>query len=142
MHKRIFVCICAMLVVVTSIWAQNTVGSTLTGKVTNSKGAAVPNATVTLTNANTKNSVKVLSGPDGMFTLAPVPPGTYSMEVESAGYKRAVQDNIVLATTAPATVNVTLIAGNPKDVVKLTATAPAIQTDNGEIHMTLNEAQL
>jgi hypothetical protein len=77
-----------------------------------------------------------------MFTLSPVPPGTYCIEVESAGYKRAQQDNIVIATTAPATVNVTLVPGKPSDVVKFTATAPAIQTDNGMIHLTLNEAQL
>jgi hypothetical protein len=130
------------MVFLTTVWAQ--VGNTgsLSGKVTNSKGDAVPNAAITVTNATTNSSVKVLSGSDGTFTVSPVTPGTYTIEVESTGYKRAREENVVLATAAPATVNVSLTTGNPAEVVDLNATAHEAQIDNGEINAVLNEAKI
>jgi hypothetical protein len=83
-----------------------------------------------------------LSGPNGTFTVSPITPGTYRIEVEAAGYKRALEDNVVIANAGPATVNVSLVSGNPADVVKFTATAHLIQTDNGEISAVVNEAQV
>jgi hypothetical protein len=74
--------------------------------------------------------------------MSPIPPGTYTIEAEVAGYKRAREQNVVIAGSGPATVNISLVAGNPKDVVNFTATAPAIQTDHGEINVTLNEIQI
>jgi len=142
MRKTLFVYLCALLVLVTTVWAQGSNNGSLSGKVTNTKGEAVPNASVTVTNANTNTSVKALSGSDGTFTVSPVTPGTYTIEVETPGFKRAREENVVLATAAPATVNVTLLSGNPTDVVDLDATAHEAQTDNGEINAVLNEAKI
>ena len=141
MRKILFLCLCAVLLIVSSLLAQFGTG-TLSGKVTDGKGNAVPNASVTVTNASNNSSVKVLSRADGTFTVSPVTAGTYTIEVESPGFKRAREENVVLATAGPATVNVTLTTGNPTDVVDLTATSPAVQSDNGERDAVLNEAQV
>src|ERR1051326_8702003 len=142
MRKIIFVSICSTFLIVTALWSQAAAGS-LSGKVTNTKGAAIPNAAVTVTNVNTNTSVKVLSSSDGSFTVNNIAaPGTYTIEVETAGYKKAREQNVVLATAGPATVNVTLLAGEPTDVVDLTAKAPASQPESGELAGVINTAEI
>jgi hypothetical protein len=83
-----------------------------------------------------------MSGSDGAFTLNPISPGTYTIEVETAGYKRAREENVVIAGTGPATVNVSLVSGNPAEVVDLTATAHEAQADSGEINAAFNETKI
>src|SRR5262245_34081635 len=78
-------------------WAQG-VSGTLSGNITNASGAGVPNAAVIVTGtAAGSTSVRVLTGPDGSFRVANLAPGTYRIEVESAGYKRTTQQNVELA---------------------------------------------
>src|SRR5215471_14730749 len=141
MRKTLFVCLCAVLLIVSSLLAQSGTG-TLSGKVSDNKGNAVPNAAVTVTNTTNNSSLKVLSRADGTFTVSPVSAGTYTIEVESAGYKRAREENVVLASSGPATVNVTLTTGSPTEVVDLTATSPAVQSENGEVNAVLNETKV
>ncbi len=120
-----------LLSVATALWAQ-VAGGTLSGKITSASGAAVPNAEVTITNTNTNATQKVLTGPDGSFTVA-VPPGTYRVDVVTAGFKRTSQQNIQLTTTNPAAVNIVLEVGNPNETVEIKGTTPVTQDDNGEV---------
>ena len=95
--------------------AQNT--GNLTGKVTDRAGAAVPNATVIVTNSSSSASQRVLTAPDGRFTIMSLPPGLYRVEVESAGFKRSSQHTIELVTGKPADFTIVLEGGDPATTV-------------------------
>ncbi len=82
------------LVLAFGLWAQ--ASGTLSGTVMNSAGAAVPNATVTITPVGGGAAQKALSGQDGQFSIAGLPQGTYQVEVESSGYKRTSVENAQL----------------------------------------------
>jgi hypothetical protein len=112
-------------------WTQ-AVSGTLSGRVTNATGTGVPDAAVTITNSDTSVSQRVLTGPDGSFSVAGLSPGTYRVEVETAGFKRSSQQNILLSATAPATVNITLEAGSMTETVEIKGVAPNIQTQHAE----------
>lgn len=116
------------------LWGQ-AVSGTLSGRVTAASGAGVPNAAVTITNTDTNVAQKVLTGPDGSFSVAGLAPGTYRIDVETAGFKRTSQQNIQLTTSAPASVNITLQAGNMNETVEIKGTAPVIETNNGAIDL-------
>ena len=60
-------------------------------------------------------------------------PGTYRIDVETAGYKRTTQQDVTLTTTGPTTVDIRLEAGNVNETVEIRGHAPAIQTDGGEV---------
>ena len=123
--------ICAL-----SVWAQAGTG-TLTGKISSASGTVVPNAAVTITNTSTNTSQKVLTGPDGSFSISGLAPGTYRVDVETAGFKRTTEQNVELVAGGPSTVNIVLEAGNMNETVEIKATSPMIQTDSSEVAMGL-----
>ena len=108
-------------------------GGTLSGRITAATGAGIPQAAVTVTNVNTNASHRVLTAPDGTFSVAGLPPGTYRVDVETAGFKRTSQQNIELTPNGPSTVNLTLEAGNINESVELKGTSPGVQDQNAEI---------
>ena len=135
MRKTVLQLVCVMLLAsAPALLAQSVGGGTLAGKVTNASGAAVPNAAITVTNSSTSQSQKVLTGPDGGFSIA-LPPGTYRIDVETNGYKHTTQQNITLVAGPPQPMTITLEAGPMTEVVELRGHAPAIQTVGGEVGM-------
>src|SRR5215469_14781631 len=67
------------------LMAQTAGEGTISGTVTDSTGAVVPNATVTATNVATNVATERTSTSAGLFTIAPLPPGTYTVRVTAAG---------------------------------------------------------
>jgi len=125
-----------MALAATALWAQS-LGGTLSGRVVSADGAAVPNAAITIINVNTNASQKSVAGSDGTFSVSGLPPGTYRVEVEMAGFKRTSQQNIELTATGPATLNITLEAGDANSTVQIQGTASLTQGDNGEISIAI-----
>src|SRR5215469_9376932 len=118
MRKTILEGMCILLLIAaTTLWGQS-VSGTLSGKVLTANGTAIPNAAVTVTNVSSNSSQKVLTGPDGSFSVSGLPPGTYRVDVETAGYKRTSQQNVELTTNTPESVNITLEVGSTTDTVE------------------------
>jgi hypothetical protein len=113
--------------------AQPARGGTLSGRITAATGAGIPNAAVTVTNVTSNTSQRVLTAPDGTFSVAGLPPGMYRVDVETAGFKRTSQQNIELTTNGPSTVNLTLEAGNVDQSVELKGVSPGVQDENAEV---------
>jgi hypothetical protein len=138
MPKLLFRYSCALIIAAcTALWAQS-VGGTLSGRVTAANGNPISKAVVTITNVKTNASAKTQTGPDGTFSISGLPPGTYKIDVESNGYKHVTQQSVELTTTGPTTVNLTLEAGNINQIVQIKATAPMTQTDNGEVSVAVD----
>ena len=76
-----------LLAFATSVRAQGTT-SRVTGTVTDSTGAAVAGATVTLTNEGTKTDITTQTSDDGVYVFDLVQPGNYTVTVEKAGFKK------------------------------------------------------
>ncbi len=103
--------------------------ATLTGQVTDSTGAVVPNATVTISETATNQSQTVTTGEDGNYIFTQLTPGAYSLRVEAANFKTLTQTDIVLETSQSLRLNPSLEAGNISEQVTITAEAPAINTE-------------
>ncbi len=135
MRKILLQCLCALLAVAFSVVYAQPAGEsgTLSGRITAATGAGIPNAAVTVTNINNNASQRVLTASDGTFSVTGLQPGTYRVDVETQGFKRTSQENIQLTAAAPATVNLTLEAGNVNESVEIKGTSPATQDDNAEV---------
>jgi len=89
---------------VSNLGAQISVSNTsLSGFISDSSGAAVPEATITLSSAAQGITRTFTSLPDGRYTFAAVPVGTYSLKVEKPGFSTYQQSGIVLEVGQPST---------------------------------------
>ena len=66
--------------------------ATLTGRVTDASGAAVPGAKITVKNLNTNETFDTTSTGEGAYTIPFLVPGRYSATVEAIGFKRVAND--------------------------------------------------
>jgi hypothetical protein len=105
------------------------VTASITGFVTDTAGAAVKGAAVTATNIATGEQRKATTDDSGQYTIAGLPIGTYTVVVEQAGFKKYVQDNVVLHVNDKTPINVELAPGNVQEVVTVTAGPPLVKTE-------------
>lgn len=121
-------------------WAQGTT-SRVTGTVTDNVGAAVPGATVTLTNQTTNVVVgTATTNNSGVYLFDLVQSGSYKVAVEKSGFKRFESTNNTVLINQPATVNVTLEVGGISEVVSVEATAEQVQTaTSGNVGTTIEQ---
>src|ERR1043166_8450547 len=66
------------------------------GVLKDASGAVLPGASVTLTNKATQQSVQSVTNEAGTYSFAFVTPGTYSLVVDMAGFRKIVRDGITV----------------------------------------------
>ena len=107
------------------------------GTVTDTTGAVVPGAIVTITNAATGiQTVRTATGA-GFYSISPVPPGTYKLQVDAKGFRTLVQDNVVVDALQTRTVNPALSVGEATQTVTVTAAPPVLDTADATIALTM-----
>jgi hypothetical protein len=132
-----------LLVIATDSFAQTTGSATLRGVVKDPTGAVIPNATIVLTSNRTGTERKAQSGSEGLFTLASLDPGTYTLTVEAAGFKKHVQNNVVLSPSETKGLDIRMEVGAATESVTISATAiEEIKTETGERSNTIKAAQI
>jgi hypothetical protein len=112
--------------------AQN-VSATLNGTVRDSSGAVIPGAAVTLTNELTNATRVTQSNAEGYFVFPDLLPGTYTLGVESSGFKTYKQPGIRLNSgEVRALGQITLALGEVAEVVTVEAAAAPVELGSGE----------
>jgi len=124
------------------VYGQGTSGS-LTGQISDSTGAAVLNAAVTLKNVDTDSLQTATSNNSGIYLLKPVMPGNYVLTITAKGFAVYVQKGIVITANLYATQDVHLrVASATSEVVTVTADAELVNTTSAELGSTVNEAAI
>jgi hypothetical protein len=104
----------------------------IVGTVSDPSGAAVVNATVTLTSLATGETQKVAATSSGSFEFTLLQVGTYKVSVQAAGFKTFTTE-VTLAIGDRARVNALLALGQASETVTVESTTPALQTDESTI---------
>jgi hypothetical protein len=120
--SRLTLILSALLVVLVSsitAFAQGT--STVRGTVKDPQDNVVAGATVTFTNAEKSFSRTQTTNQDGRYGFTAVPPGTYRLEVESQGFKKAAVAELRALVDTTSEINVQLEIGNVSEVVNVTS---------------------
>ena len=117
--------------------AQAVYGS-IYGTATDSTGAVIPNATITVTDVSKGTSVTVQANESGLYRVQHLIPDTYSVQASAKGYQNGlVKDVVVFADTSPE-VNIQLSVGATTETVTVTDQAPLLQTDRAEVSTILD----
>src|SRR6202522_2053927 len=115
-----------------SLFGQSTYGSVI-GVVTDPSGAAIPGATVTLTNLGTQEKRAQSSGADGLFTFVNLFPGEYRVDIEKAGFKHFARTDVTVQVQQSTTVNAALQVGEVSQVVEVTSQTPLLQSETSSL---------
>lgn len=117
--------------------------ASLSGTVLDTTQAAIPGATVTLTNSATQIKKTITSTADGTFQFSELPPGNYSLTVSAQGFQQNQISNIAVAAETPRSLNVTLQTGQETQTVTVNADAvPVLQTGSASIQGTIDGAEI
>jgi hypothetical protein len=108
--------------------------SGITGSISDTTGAVVSGASVTITNIATGVVVHVNTSSAGSYTVTDVAPGVYNIKVEKSGFKTAVLSGVRVDVGSKATADTVLETGGATEVVQVNASPVTLETeqpDNG-----------
>jgi hypothetical protein len=114
-----------------SLLAQSDRG-TITGTVSDSTGAVVPEAALSLKHADTGVVYEGRTTATGNYTLAELPAGNYELTVVRPGFRKYVQSGITVLVATTSRVDVVLQVGAATETVTVTSSAPLLKTESAE----------
>lgn len=109
------------------------VGRTISGRVTDPNGAVVAGATVTITNTSNNHSTTVTTSDQGTYRSSILSPGTYSVRIESPGFKIHLIQNLAVGSYLPSYANAALEVGSISETVTVTASSSYLNTSQQQI---------
>src|SRR5215472_4729040 len=128
MYKLIALSALALLAAPWS-FAQTTGANTIVGNVTDTSGAVIPGAKVTVVNTDTNFHFEGQTNQDGYYYVPYLRPGVYNVTIEAQGFKRYVRDRIELRTNDQPRIDARLEVGTRAESVEVQAEAPVLETE-------------
>ncbi len=135
------VLVAPLFVAHTMLFAQGT-GATVTGLITDSTGATLPNASVTFTNVATGAVSKVDTNGQGIYRVSGLLPGTYNATATMTGFKTSVREGVDLQIEAQVTLDYSLNVGAASDVVTVNADSSILETTSPTISQVIEGRQV
>jgi hypothetical protein len=117
--------------------AQST--ATLQGTVTDSKGAVIPNATVTVRNQATSLVRTAQTDSSGTYQLAALPAGVYTVEVQATGFGRQVINDLSIEVARTVVKDFQVQIGSLEQTVSISADAPVIESATISVGQVINQ---
>jgi hypothetical protein len=105
----------------------------LSGVVTDATGAVVPNVVVEVLSASGSVAAHVNTNSRGEYSVADLPSGNYRVEYSSPGFSKNVVENLSLGRGSERTQNISLQVGVSAETIAVTASSPALNTENAEV---------
>jgi Carboxypeptidase regulatory-like domain len=106
---------------------------TITGVVTDPTDAVIANATITVTNVDTNVQSNTVTTQTGNFTVAALLLGRYRVQVQAAGFKTTVRDDVIISAGSTVRVDVTLELGEATQRVEVAATIAPLASDSSRV---------
>ena len=120
-----------------STFGQLYTGS-VTGLVTDSSGATIPDVKITLVDQGKGYSFTATTDNTGRYLLRSIPPGTYTVTAETANFEKATQENIKVDVSQNISVDLSLKIGSTTDTVEVKASTVQLQTEDAVTGQVVN----
>jgi hypothetical protein len=146
LNPLVVLVIASLLIVLSSlacipVLAQSATGQIL-GTVTDSTGAVIPNAAVTVTNSATNEFTKAKTNGAGAYFVSQLIPGPYTIKVEAPGFATTVVTVGALQVNQALNQIIALKAGSESQTVEVIASGEVMQTASAEIGVVVNPEQV
>ncbi len=134
------VAICVLFMTI-SAYSQSDRG-TLTGVVSDSTGAVLPDVSLQATNLANGQQYSGKTTPTGLYSIASLPAGVYELKVDAPGFKTYIQQGITISVAQVVSLNVKLEVGQASETISVTSDAALLNTQNAEINSTIPRERL
>jgi hypothetical protein len=115
---------------------------TITGTVTDTTGAVVPGASITVTNPATGATVATHSTDSGTYTVVDLPVGVYTVQVEKEGFKLSVRTGVILNAASEVRVDFSLQIGSTRQVVEVKGGVTPLNTETAKESATISNVMV
>lgn len=130
-------------VVLSATLAHAQYRGSLQGTVTDSQGAVIPGATVTLTDKETNRTLTAETNDAGIYNIGALPPSRYTLSVEKAGFKKKLLQDVGIVAEQANAVNVVLEVGQATEVVTVRGDAePLLDAETANISGTVTAQEV
>jgi hypothetical protein len=132
MRLREALCALLLLFLSQSI-AEAQIGADIRGRVLDSSGGVIPNATVKLIQSDTKMHLVTTSSSSGYYFFTSVTPGTYQLDVSASGFQHLTRTGVTAIVGQTVSADLVLIIGGSQQTIKVTAAAPLLQSETSNV---------
>jgi hypothetical protein len=115
---------------------------TITGYVTDTSGALVPNAKISLTNTATNQIRETISNTAGNYRFANVGIGTYTLTILAQGFQKYERTGVVVNVASTVEADAALAVGSQTQTVEVAADALQVQTETSEVSTLISGQQV
>src|ERR1700676_5036585 len=102
-------------------------GGTLSGTVSDSNGAGIPQAKLVIKNVATGVERTVTTNADGFYTAVNLLPGSYQIAISAAGFNSETRHGVTMTVGSQITIDITLRVGTVSNKVEVTAPVLALR---------------
>jgi hypothetical protein len=134
--------VCLLFVTLIAPAAAAQTAATVSGTVHDASEAVLPGVTITAKSGETGLTRTTVTGPEGRFVIAQLPPGIYEIRAELAGFKPHVRPEVALAVAQSLALNITLQVGDLSIVDVVTGEIPSVNTSTSELSYLVTSEQI
>src|SRR5580698_9601391 len=139
--SKLFLATLTFLLFSVAALAQTTAGRVL-GTLTDQSGAAVPGATVSITDAQRGIARTVTTDDSGDYAVPDLQPGTYKIHVEAKGFKAAERPNVEIEVASDVRADFALQPGQITEIVTISEEVPLVNTSSSTLGGTLSNKEI
>lgn len=140
MHFRSIAALPVVFAAMVTAQVVNT--STMDGTVTDTQGAVVAKAQVTVKNTDTGQTFPAASDDRGHWAVPSLATATYSVTISMPGFKTTSKNSLKMDAGIPLTVNMTLEVGSVSDTIEVTGGAEAVESTSATVANNLTGRQV
>jgi hypothetical protein len=141
MSKKLFL-LALISASVFTVGVGQAVKGSLLGSITDTNGAVLPGAKVTITEVNTNLSRSTVTNESGNYVFGNLDRGVYRLEIQLAGFKKAIRDKVDVLVNNDTRVDIQMEAGEINQTVEVTANVPLLQTERADVGRQIETKQL
>ena len=133
--RRVFLLMLVLLCIARPAAAQTVTATsgTINGRLVDNTGAVLPGVTVSISSPSMMGTRTAVTNQEGFYRFPAVPPGTYRMVFELAGFTTVDREGIDVALGFTATVNIEMTVAGIATTVTVTGASPVVDTQGTRI---------
>jgi hypothetical protein len=131
-----------LLVLVPRDGAAQVLYGSVVGDVVDSTGAALPGASIVISNNGTGLTRETVTDGAGHFNIPSVPAGVYTLKASQSGFKTFEQTEVTVTINSVTRQDVRLEIGAMGETVTVKSEPPKLQTDTAEVHSNVGSVEM